>query len=94
MSSIKRIIKISRSWKQNFVIHDKNRNLCFLYNCNEYKIIDSKNIKIPSFSESELKYQELWKMFFKTIAIQERKNHKCQMQYMPKKYWKDLIEEP
>ena len=85
---------INRLPKQNFVIHDKNRNLCFLYNCNEYKIIDSKNIKIPSFSESELKYQELWKMFFKTIAIQERKNPRCQMQYMPKKYWKDLIEEP
>ena len=39
-------------------------------------------------------YQNLWKMFFKTIAIEERENARCQMQFMPKKYWQDLIEEP
>lgn len=85
---------IRRLPNQNFIIHDKNRNLCFIYDCKEYKIIDSKNIKIPDISENEKKYQELWKIFFKTISIKERKNSKCQMQYMPKKYWKDLIETP
>lgn len=85
---------ISRLPAQNFIIHDKNRNLCFLYNTDEYKIIDSKNIDIPEISENEKIYQDLWKMFFKTIAIKERKNSKCQMQFMPKKYWQDLIEKP
>lgn len=85
---------IRRLPKQNFIIHDKNRNICFLYNCKEYRIIDSKDIKIPDISEEEKKYQELWKMFFETISITERKNPRCQMQYMPKKYWKDLIENP
>lgn len=78
----------------NFIIHDKVRNLCFLYNKSEYKIIDSHGLTIPEFSENEKKYQELWKMFFKTIAIKERYNPKCQMNFMPKKYWKDLIENP
>ncbi len=85
---------IKRLPMQNFIIHDKTRNLCFLYNKNEYKIIDDINIEIPDISENEQKYQELWKMFFKTIAIKERTNPRCQMQFMPKKYWKDLIEEP
>lgn len=85
---------IKRLPSQNFIIHDKIRDICLLYNGNEYKIIDSSNIKIPDISYEEQKYQELWKLFFKTIAIPERKNSKCQMQYMPKKYWKDLIEEP
>lgn len=85
---------IKRLPSMNFIIHDKNRDLCFLYNTKEYRIIDSQTIKIPAISEDEKKYQELWKLFFKTIAIQERKNPRCQMQYMPKKYWKDLIEEP
>ena len=78
----------------NFVIHDKNREICFVYNSKEYKLIDSQNIKIPEVSENEKLYQELWKMFFKTIAIKERTNFRCQMQFMPKKYWQDLIEEP
>lgn len=85
---------IRRLPSMNFIIHDKNRNLCFIYNTKEYRIINSQNIKIPTISEDEKRYQELWKMFFQTIAIQERKNSRCQMQYMPKKYWKDLIEEP
>ena len=83
---------INRLPSMNFIIHDKNRDVCFIYNSKEYEIIDSKNLKIPEISDNEKIYQDLWKMFFKTIAIEERKNSRCQMQYMPKKYWKDLVE--
>lgn len=85
---------IKRFPSMSFLIHDKNRDVCFVYHNKEYRIIDSKNIKIPEFTENEKVYQELWKMFFKTIAIKERKNSRCQMQFMPKKYWEDLIENP
>ena len=85
---------INRLPSQSFIIHDQNRNICLLYNGKEYKIVDATNLKIPDITLEERKYQELWKLFFKTIAIQERKNPRCQMQFMPKKYWKDLIEEP
>lgn len=85
---------INRLPTQNFIIHDKIRNICLLYHGKEYQILDATHLKIPNISETEQKYQELWKIFFKTIAISERKNPKCQMQCMPKKYWKDLIEEP
>ena len=78
----------------NFIIHDKSRELCFVYNGKECRIIKSKDIKIPSVTNEEQAYQELWKLFFKTISIRERTNPRCQMQFMPKKYWKDLIEEP
>ena len=29
---------------------------------------------------------------FKTIGIESRKNRRCQMNFMPKKYWKYIIE--
>lgn len=77
---------------QNFMIHDKNRNLIFLYHFNKYQITTGIDIQIPTTSEEEKLYQELWKTFFTTISIKERKNARCQMQYMPKKYWKDLTE--
>ena len=83
---------IRRLPTQNFIIHDKNRNIAFLYNTKEYKIIDSSCIVIPNISKGERKYQELWTAFFKTIAIKERSNSRLQMQYMPKKYWQDLTE--
>nr|WP_315988235.1 DUF4130 domain-containing protein [Desulforamulus aquiferis] len=37
-------------------------------------------------------YQELWKEYFKSTAIQGRKNPKLQKQFMPTRYWKYLIE--
>lgn len=83
---------IRRLPTQNFIIHDKNRNIAFLYNTKEYKIIDSTLLTIPDISEREKKYQELWSAFFRTIAIKERTNSRLQMQYMPKKYWEDLVE--
>ena len=38
------------------------------------------------------KDEKLWKEFFNTIGIKERKNLKCQKNFMPKKYWKNIIE--
>lgn len=82
--------------KQNMILHDKNRSLAFLYNCqnkNDYEIIlVPENLEVNSFSQEEQQFQKLWKTFFKTISIKERTNYRLQMQYMPKKYWKDLIE--
>ena len=43
-------------------------------------------------SECEEDVLELWKNFYKTIAIKERTNERCRMNFMPKKYWKYIIE--
>ncbi|MFR2534833.1 MAG: TIGR03915 family putative DNA repair protein [Clostridia bacterium] len=85
---------IKRLPTQNFLIHDKKRELCFIYDTQQYKILSSIDLTIPPITEEEAYYQQLWKTFFKTIAIPERKNPRLQMQYMPKKYWQDLIEKP
>lgn len=78
--------------KENFIIHDKNRNIAFIYNTNEYRIVNFSSFDIPKLSKQEVELQDMWRVFFNTIAIKERKNPKLQMQYMPKKYWKDLTE--
>lgn len=81
---------------QNIILHDKNRNLAFLYHAQkkkQYEIIDvPTNFQVTHFSKEEEQFQKLWKTFFNTIAIKERKNERLQMQFMPKKYWKDLVE--
>lgn len=78
---------------QNLILHDKNRNVAFLYNTKEYTTIDVPDgIIQPSITDNEKHFQSLWKTFFNTISIKERANKRLQMQYMPKKYWQDLIE--
>jgi len=44
------------------------------------------------YEKEELDIEDLWKTFFQTIAIEERKNERCQKSFMPKKYWKYMIE--
>ena len=86
---------IQRLSTMNFIIVDKVRNKALLYNntqLNHYEIMDVTNLEIPKVSEEEKLYQEMWKAFFKTIAIKERTNPKLQAGYMPRRYWKDLIE--
>lgn len=84
---------IHRFPTQNLILHDKNREIALLYNTKKYTIIDvSNNILMPTITENEKQFQGLWKIFFKTIAIKERTNPRCQMQFMPKKYWKYLVE--
>jgi probable DNA metabolism protein len=48
--------------------------------------------ELPPFEQEEEFYQTLWKQYFKSIAIEGRINPRLQMQHMPKKYWKYLIE--
>ena len=43
-------------------------------------------------SSEETHYRDLWKTFFKTVAIKERANPKLQRQFMPIRYWKHLTE--
>lgn len=83
---------VARLNGQNFIIVDKNRNIAFVYDTNEYHILDVTNLQIPEISEEEKLYQDLWKTFWKTIAIKERTNPRLQAAFMPRRYWKDLTE--
>ena len=53
-------------------------------------ILDDINIKDLDIKTDEI--EDLWKSFYNTIGIKERKNDKCRMNFMPKKYWKYILE--
>lgn len=84
----------SRLKNENWIIQDTKNKKISLYNKKEFIIIDadetfekSVNLKIK-----ENKYENLWKCFYKNINIKERKNLRCQRNFMPKKYWKNILE--
>jgi probable DNA metabolism protein len=39
-------------------------------------------------------YEAMWKRYFQAMAIEERRNPTCQRNFLPKKYWRHLVEEP
>lgn len=90
------IVPISHFFKERlksvkWIIHDVKRNKMCIYDFKRLRFCKNVNITLK-FSNHEHLYQTLWKSYFKTMAIEERKNYKLQRQNMPKKYWKYLIE--
>ena len=77
---------------QPFLIHDKKRSICAVYDGQDLVFTPEIPELINERTKTEDEYSALWKAFFKQIAIQERKNLRTQMQFMPKKYWKNLTE--
>ncbi len=79
--------------KENWIIYDELRHLALIYyEGRSYFINCSLDDINKTFSAVEKDVSDLWKVFFKTISIKERENAICQMRFMPKKYWKNIIE--
>ena len=79
---------------QNFIIHDLKREKAIVYNTKEAIITDLTKEQGEKLSnkidDSDL--ENLWRTFYNSVNIEERKNHKCRNQHMPRRYWKHLTE--
>lgn len=82
----------SRMANENWAIHDVKRGIGVLYNKEEWVIKDIEVTDSLMIKENEEEYQELWKAYFKSIAIQSKINPKLQKRNMPMRYWKHLVE--
>lgn len=80
---------------ENFVIYDANRKMALIHERNKgwgiYENLDIKRENM-TFEAWEDEIQELWKVFFHTIAIEERKNSKLQKNMLPLKFRKNMTE--
>jgi len=86
---------------QPWLIYDTLRGYGFYFDTIKMEQIAIDN---PSFNRisgqlnsdvthpDEEKWQEMWKSYFKGIAIRERTNLRCQQNFMPKRFWKYLTE--
>lgn len=73
-----------------WIIHDLKRKIYAFYDLKKvFYIRDDIDLEIDTKDET---YEDLWKTFFKTIAIKERKNPRCQMNFVPKRYWNHMLE--
>ncbi len=80
--------------KEKWIIYDEGRNLYSIYNTHKYYIVTSNEFSLKEIikSENEDNVKKMWLSFFNTIGIKERTNRRCQINFMPKKYWKYIIE--
>lgn len=81
---------------ENFMIHDEKRGLFGVHPAKEewYMVSGVNDFLHDSlrWSQRELKYQELFALFHKTIAIQERNNSSLQQQMLPLRFRDYMVE--
>lgn len=75
-----------------WIIKDVKRNILCLYDQKNIKFLENVTFIPNEISNDELSIESLWKNFYKTIGIKGRKNDRCRQNFMPKKYWKYIVE--
>jgi len=86
---------------QPFIIYDIRRRYGLYYDLQKTVEVNFDNLEFDfttgkltdtQATEDEKLFQQLWKGYFKAIAIKERTNLKLQQQFLPKRFWKFLPE--
>lgn len=84
---------------QRWLIYDVKRKYGMMYDLQsvtEVTLTDTAHLQTDITSigldETDELYQTLWKRYYNSTNIKERKNMKLHLQHVPKRYWKYLTE--
>ncbi len=85
---------------QRWVIYDEQRHYGLYYDLSQVQEVIFENagtgtVALPEdvlLDEGEQLYATLWKDYFNSTNIKERKNLKLHVQHVPKRYWRYLTE--
>lgn len=80
---------IKRFKSMPFILHDLNHDVIIGYNDGKYKVVKEK---LPMLEVKSDDVSKLFKKYYQTIYIPERKNLKQMLNYMPKRYHKYMPE--
>lgn len=78
--------------EERFLIYDRTYNLGLVYQPYQAEIIPLTTLNLAVPDDDELRWRELWRLFYQTIEVPGRHNPRCQMSHMPKRYWRHLTE--
>ena len=76
---------------EHFMIFDAEHGAALVHSPGKTGIIPVENLEIPTDAEDGF-YSELWRSYYRHIAIAERYNPRCRNTHMPKRFWKSLPE--
>lgn len=82
---------VSRLNDQSWVIHDIKRKKAAFYNT-QHCLYDDLAPMSVEISALEQTIQQQWCQYYDSISIKARHSDRRRMQFMPKKYWKNLTE--
>lgn len=88
---------------RRWILHDVGRDIALHWDSQKLRPVEidraffdqvCRDSEIPAgeLTDQELHYQNLWRSFHNSIANPERENSLLQRQFMPRRYWKYLVE--
>lgn len=75
-----------------WIIHDPGRGIASVHDAGRWTVAEISIDREPGLAEGEERYQELWRTFYRSIAIETRTNPRLRKSFMPVRYWKYLTE--
>lgn len=79
--------------EEQFLIYDATHSEVLLYQNHRAQILTLEApLTLPPPSETEQHYQALWKQFYKTLAIDARRNEALRRTHCAKRFWADMTE--
>lgn len=81
-----------RYQNESFFIYDRTHKQALFYANGKSTIAPLESFQMAQGDETEAMYRTLWKQFYDTIAIKERKNPTCRRTQMPQRYWSTMTE--
>ena len=83
---------LNRFREEPFIIHDVGREKAAFASEGSWVMRSLSKDFSPLYTKDEQQYQELWRGYFRTAAIDQRRNPALQKQFIPTRYWQYLTE--
>jgi len=77
---------------ERFLIYDRTHEMALIHEDGSVVICGAESFEQPEPDEQELKFRTLWRLFYDTVEIRERRNPRCRMNNMPKRFWRCMTE--
>lgn len=71
---------------ERLALYDRTHHEIFLSDRGRWKILPAEDFRMGPAGAEERAFRAMWRSYFQTIAIEGRRNPKCQSTHMPKRY--------
>lgn len=77
---------------ERFLLYDRTHGQALVYRPGQWVIAAVDQLQLPRAGKEELRYRSLWRRFFHTVAIEDRRNPRCQNTHLPKRFRGQMTE--
>ena len=71
---------------ERIVLYDRTHREAFLSDRGQWKLVPAEDFRMGPAGETERAYRAMWRKYYQAIAIEGRRNPKCQSAHLPKRY--------